>query len=235
MRTGTPNTLLLHRYQYGELEGEELEYVRRAITEDPETRRRWQAIQAAEAEHAVAPLPPALAALRDPPPPSPWRRWLTWAMPMGGVLAAAAAVLLVVGLPGGSPEVQPTEAPYIGTKGSLPDLEVWVGSDAGPRPLRQGEAVGEGDAVQLAFDARGARFVTLAGRDGTGTLEIYRTLETGGQRGLITAPFSLVLDDAPGPQRFLVLGHDEPLSEEALRARLEAGEGELRTVTLQKR
>ena len=126
-------------------------------------------------------------------------------------------------------------AGYVGFKGETPTLEVWVRSDAGPRALREGESVSAGDAVQLAFDARGARYVTLAGRDGTGTLEVYRTVETAGRSGLTMAPFALELDDAPGPQTFLVLAHEAPLDEAALRARLTKGDGDLQTITLDKR
>ena len=76
---------------------------------------------------------------------------------------------------------------------------------------------------------------TLAGQDGTGAIEVYGTVETAGREGLVEAPFSLVLDGQPGPQAFFVLGHDEPLSEDAVRQHVEGGTGDLTRIVLDKR
>lgn len=232
MRPKAPNTLELHLYHQGELEGTQRDAVKAAIDEDSGVRRRYQALLAAAGEFEVQPVPPAIAALDRPAPPG-WRRWLPVWAPIAGLAAAAVAVLLVVGLPG--PSVDPVDGTYIGTRGTTPELEVWLGTDAGPRPLREGEAVREGDSVQLAYDPHGAAYITLAGRDGTGELEVYRTVATEGSNGLVHAPFSLVLDDAPGPQVFFVLAHEEPLDEGAVRSALQSDASDLMTVTLEKR
>lgn len=234
MRDGAPNTLMLHLYHQGELDDPDRSQVKAAIDADPDTRRRYQALLAAEADFAVQPIPEALAVLSRPPVPA-WRRWLPVWGPAVGLAAVAATALLIAGpvLPGSG---VPSDPPgYIGTKGALPDLEVWIAGESGPRPLGHGERVGAGDTVQLAFDPHDHRYVTLAGRDGTGTLEVYRTISTAGMTGLTTAPFSLVLDDAPGPQEFLVLGHDEPLTDREVIQALEEGGAELRSLSLDKR
>ena len=119
-------------------------------------------------------------------------------------------------------------------KGELPALEVWVGTEAGLRPLRSGERVSEGTRVNLVFDARGHRLATLAGQDGTGSVEIYDTLDVAGQTGLIEAPFALELDDAPGPQAFFLLVHDEPLAADIIQDHVRDGTGELTRVVLDK-
>ena len=110
----------------------------------------------------------------------------------------AAVTLLFVGIPTGTTTVDGgLGGDEIRFKGELPALEVWVGTEAGLRPLRSGERVSEGTRVNLVFDARGHRLATLAGQDGTGSVEIYDTLDVAGQTGLIEAPFALELDDAP--------------------------------------
>jgi hypothetical protein len=225
------STLLLYRYHHGELAPDEALRVRAAIDDDPDVRRRWQAILAAEAESVAAPLPPALAALADRGP----ARSRAWLFPgLLGALALAAA--LVVALPLGPVAPDPAGAPsYVGFKGSLPDLEVWIATDRGPRLLRVDEAVGPGDTVQLAVHPRGAAFVSLAGRDGTGKVEIYGTVRASDPSALVVAPFALTLDEAPGPQDFFALAHDAPASEAELEASILRGDGEWRTIRLRRR
>lgn len=236
MTRESPNSLLLHQYEQGELTGDERERVRQAIESDPEVRRRWQAVRAAESSFAVQSLPPWLVeetATRRPW----WRRWLPVMAPVAGLVAVGAAVLLVVGLPGvgEAPEtVGSLQEDVIRTKGALPELEVWVSGEAGARPLRDGEVLSEGSQVQLVFDAHGREYATLAGRDGTGSVEVYGTVPVGGQTGLVEAPFSLVLDDAPGPQTFFVLGHDAPLDEATVARHVQDGTGDLTEIVLDK-
>jgi len=230
-----PNTLMLHQYALGELDEVEREQVRQAIEADPDVRRRYQAIQASEAGFAVQSLPPWLQEQGTARAPW-WRRWLPVLAPGAGLVALAAAALLVVGLPGTAPtaSVDGLGGDEIRVKGELPALEVWVGTEAGPRPIRPGEALSEGTTVNLLFDARGHRFATLAGQDGTGAVEIYDTLEVSGQQGLVHAPFGLQLDDAPGPQAFFVLVHDEPMPGPILQDHVRDGTGDLTRIVVDK-
>lgn len=234
MTREAPNSLLLHQYHLGELDGEELARVKQAIEQDPETRRRYQAVQAAETSFALQSLPPW--AQQAAPSVPWWRRILPVAVPMAGLAAVAAAVLIVVGLPGSQPApfLDGTGADTVTLKGELPELEVWVGTEGGARPLKDGETLSAGSHVNLVFDAHGARFATLAGQDGTGTVEVYGTVETAGREGLVEAPFGLVLDEAPGPQVFYVLGHDEPLPEEVVKDHVRQGTGDLIRVQVDK-
>lgn len=238
MRTEAPNTLLLHRYHNGELEGSLREQVRQAIETDAETKRRYQQLQANEAAFAVESLPPWLEQAAAPPL---WRRWLPVWAPLSGLVAVAAAVMLVLYLPAASTSTVPGVglSDVLLEKGALPDIEVWVDGEAGPRPLRvfddgTVESLGEGAHVQLVFQAQGRRFVTLAGQDGTGEVEVYDTIEVNGRQGLIQAPFGLVLDDAPGPQVFYALGHDDDLDEVTIRRHIEDESGDLRRVEVPK-
>lgn len=92
-------------------------------------------------------------------------------------------------------------------KGLDDGIEAWVMSGASPRPIYAGEKVRPGSRVQLRFRPRGHRWVTLAGKDGLGQVEIYGTVP-GEDVAIATAPFSLTLDDTPGPQRFYAIVAD---------------------------
>jgi hypothetical protein len=62
------------------------------------------------------------------------------------------------------------------------------------------------------------RFVTIAGRDARGTVEVYGTLHATGP-GLTTAPFALTLDDTKGEQAFFaILTDTRPAPDAVLRA-----------------
>jgi hypothetical protein len=107
---------------------------------------------------------------------------------------------------------------------------VWIATPQGARALAAGEAVGAGSVVQLQFAPGDARFVTLAGRDGSGAFEIYGIV-TAEDTALQAAPFSLILDDVPGPQWFFAVGSlDRPQEPEVLRA-LSMGEDDARFST----
>lgn len=94
------------------------------------------------------------------------------------------------------------------TKGvASPRLEAWVQAGDSARPLYTGESLGAGSRIQLRYDAMGKRFVTLAGRDSNGVVEIYGTLAAG-DPGLHSAPFALTLDDSQGEQAFFAIATD---------------------------
>lgn len=234
MSREVPNTLLLHQYHLGELEGEVRDRVRAAIEADPETLRRFQAIQASESAFAVQSLPPW--AQPQDTAVGWWRRWLPVLVPTASLVAVGAAVLLAVGVQSSQTGgfLDGTESDMVTVKGELPVLEVWVGGEGGARPLRTGEMLSEGSHVNLIFDARGKRLATLAGQDGTGAVEIYGTVDVGGREGLVEAPFGLVLDGAPGPQTFFVLAHDEPIPEDVVQDHVRDGTGDLVRIDVDK-
>ncbi|GDX82266.1 hypothetical protein LBMAG42_40770 [Deltaproteobacteria bacterium] len=120
------------------------------------------------------------------------------------------------------PEVRPPEvsapapdADITHTKGLTPRLEAWVQAGTSSRPLYLGETVGAGTKLQLRYDPQGRRFVTLAGRDSNGIVEVYGTV-AGGEPGLTSAPFALTLDDSKGEQAFFAICTDDRPSSEAV-------------------
>jgi hypothetical protein len=122
---------------------------------------------------------------------------------MPGVSLLAAALVLLMALP--ALQRAPGVDDGLRTRGALPDLEVWLQSPDGHRPLQVGEALGDGDQVVLFYHPHEADRVAIAGRDHTGEVEVYRLLHPV-KEGLQPAPFGLTLDDAPGVQEFFVVG-----------------------------
>ncbi len=147
-----------------------------------------------------------LAFQREPIPiailPAPtWmdrlRSWW-WAAALVPVLAAT--VLAVNVAPADAGSTAETTRP----KGPTAGLEAWVQTGSTARPVYTGEHVRAGTRIQLKFNPGSHRFVTLAGRDATGSVEVYGTLAADGP-GLATAPFALTLDDTVGEQAFFAV------------------------------
>ena len=86
----------------------------------------------------------------------------------------------------------------------------------GPRALGDGEVVQAGDRIQLRFQRPPGDWVTFAGEDVTGEIEVYGTWRVDHEIvGWQDAPFGLTLDDTPGEQIFYaVFTNERPLSQE---------------------
>lgn len=205
----------------------------------------------ARAAFVVTPVPPAIAALDRP---SPWARLRDGLFQIRAALVlvpVAAALLVALRVPDAPTEpTERTKGPsdvagaVTGAseseraKGAAPLLEAWIQTGESARPVYTGEAVRAGTRVQLKYDPGRRRFVTLAGRDARGTVEVYGTLPARGP-GVAPAPFALTLDDAKGSQEFFAILTDtrpapdavlEALSGEPVRM----DEGEIASVVLRK-
>lgn len=233
-----PSTLSLHQLRLGELEPGRAHLVRAHLATCSSCANRAAHQEGEHAAVRAAPPPAWLDELATPAPeprPDGWARLAAaWAGlgPAGRgafVLVPAALLLgLAFGLPGGWTTGgaegaglggDPTELTRV--KGAGAALEAWIETGQSARPLYNGERVGPGTRVQLRFNPGGHRFVSLAGRDGRGTVEVYGTLPVTRDGlvngGLMNAPFALTLDDAPGPQVFYaVLTDTRPDSAELL-------------------
>jgi hypothetical protein len=220
-----PSTLALHQLRLNELDNNRAHLVRAhlATCSTCSSRLAWQ-----EAEHTSfrAESPPAwLDALASAPaPPGTWDRLRAWWAGLrpefqGGMVllpVAAALVFTIGGDPTGTaiggPGVAPVEtpnAPPERPKGAVTNaLEAWVQVGDSARPLYADERVPAGTRLQLRFNPRGHRFVTFAGRDGGGAVEVYGTVPVSAN-GPTNAPFALTLDDSPGPQAFYAILTDQ--------------------------
>ena len=73
--------------------------------------------------------------------------------------------------------------------------------------------------MQLRYDPQGRRYVTLAGRDSDGVVEVYGTVPANAAEGMVSAPFALTLDDSHGEQTFFALcTNTRPAAEEVVAA-----------------
>lgn len=209
------STLTLHQLRYGELEGPPLAEAQRHLGSCDRCAARLSVQQHERAAFVVRPVPPALRGLGE----APRRRF--WAELFPFALAAAAAAILFVTVPALRSSYEPAR-PEIAFRGTLPEVEAWVDQGGGARPLRGDDVLGAGDRVQLTYDPHGASYIALAGRDGTGTVEVYTTTAPTGI-GLVQAPFALTLDGAPGVQELFVVSSKSPLDEGSVKAAVRSG------------
>lgn len=223
------STLTLNQLRYGELDADQAASARTHIDACERCAARLRGQQAHRAAFEVEPVPAAIRALR--PKPSRWR-WI-----FAALLPAFAAALVLFSLraPPTLTEIEDTRP-----KGAAVELEAWLDTPQGPKLLEEGDFVSPGDVVQLRFDAGPMPWVTFAGEDSTGAVEIYATLPSRGESsGIRRAPFGLTLDETPGAQRFYALFTQTRPTPEGVKRVIERQtpppDGTLRMLTLQKR
>ncbi|MCB9758940.1 MAG: zf-HC2 domain-containing protein [Alphaproteobacteria bacterium] len=235
------STLKLNQLRYGELTADDEAAARAHLDTCERCADRLRAQEANRAAFVLQPVPPALKA----PAPSPWRRWWVAVTP---VLALAALILIIprltslndqgTGTVSGLSEDHETDRTRI--KGARVELEAWLNTPRGERALNKGDAVATGDVIQFRFDAGDHRYVTFAGVDGTGQVEVYGTFTANGpQAGVSAAPFALTLDDTPGDQTFFAYFTESAPQPGEVKAsalqRTSLSNGTFRTITLSKR
>jgi hypothetical protein len=211
------STLTLHRLRYGELDPTSAEQARRHLASCPTCAGRLSVQERERAAFVARPVPQPLRGLSEEPRMPSWWRELS-----GLALALAAAAALFVAIPSIRPAVEPGAGDIVRYRGELPAVEAWIDQGEGPRLLRPDDVLSAGHKVQLAYDPHGASSVAIAGRDGTGAIEVYTTNAPTGV-GLVRAPFALTLDDAPGTQELFVVGSPGPLDEPTVKAAVRNG------------
>lgn len=208
------STLTLHRFRLGELSSEAEVEAKQHLGACPTCEARIGVQHRQRLAFVQAPVPPAILAADSPPWWSRLRAQL-WAV---GLVPVAAAVLMMIGgvpeeMAGSWSEIDAgvVETPGLAgetrEKGEAGRLEAWLQTGKSSRLLEPGETLLAGARVQLKFHPAGRRFVTLAGRDGSGSVEVYGTLPVN-EGGLQTAPFALTLDGSRGPQSFFAVWSD---------------------------
>jgi hypothetical protein len=177
---------------------------------------------------------PALEARR--PAAAPGRLWLL------GLAVPALGLVLAAGLgrlrDRGGPHAGPLAGgPELGVKGG-PLLHVFArrGDRApdGSGPVvrvADGTRLAAGDALRFVLDPTGLPYVLIVSVDGAGQVNIYFPFH--GEvsapvdgRTSVSVPGSIVLDEAPGPERLYVIYSERPIEARAVRhvlARTAAG------------
>jgi len=223
-----PSSLVLHRLRYGELSSEESAPVRAHIDACPRCSAVLRAQENHRAAFELAPVPEAIKQATTAKPERPWSRWLTW-----GVALAAAVLLAVIAVPMLNPD------DGVRTKGGVGTFEVWRDTPEGPVAIGESDVVYTGDRIQARLKRPSAPWVTLAGKDAGGAVEIYGTWAADMHSvDWQTAPFALELDDTPGDLALWLVFTETRPADAAVAAAIDGaplpGGAEIRTITLEK-
>jgi hypothetical protein len=135
------------------------------------------------------------------------RRWLL-VPALSLPIVAAIAVMLWLG------HREPTADDDIRIKGG-PTFRVFAKRGESVFAVRDGTRLAPGDHIRFVAGSRGPAYLLIASVDGAGSATVYYPY--GGDRSERIAadarelPGSIVLDDAPGPERVFALFSDQPL------------------------
>ncbi|WP_267145419.1 DUF4384 domain-containing protein [Myxococcus guangdongensis] len=144
---------------------------------------------------------------------APWGDWRWWAP----ALALASAVVLLFALVA----VPSPQEPELAVKGGAM-LQLFAHRGERTWKVEEGEALAPGDQVRFVVEGLGLPYVLVVSVDGAGQVNTYYPF--GGHesvqvpsRGLpVEIPGSVVLDNAPGPERLFALFSRQPLSFESV-------------------
>lgn len=203
---------LLERYVAGDLAGESLAKVERAIAESPTERARVEELRADSAAFLVRHPPGPLAAKLE----KPKRAWMLW-LP----LAAAAAALLIF-------FVRPAVEPESSVKGSIVLTVFRQRGDAPVEQLENGATVRPGDHVRFSITTPADGFVAVISRDGAGKVSTYHPFGSPqaaphkAKEPLL--PSAIALDDVRGKERIWAIFSEKPFDLAPLLQQLERGD-----------
>ncbi len=205
---------LLERYLAGDLQGEALTKVERALADSPSERARLEALRADSAAFLIKHPPGPIAAKLEGSKTS-WRRWF---MP---IFAAVAALFLVtVFFPRADDEVT--------VKGAIALSAFRQGADGAVHELQPGEVVRPGDRLRFSVKASEDGFLAVLSRDGAGHPSVYFPFG-----GATAAPHraaqpllaeAVQLDAVLGPERVWAIFGKTSFELEPLVVQVKAGE-----------
>ena len=221
--------LLLEQYALGELSPAERARMDARLESDGSLRARLAELEASDAA-ILAEAPPAeiAAAIR--------RRMLSASGPRSGgrggkaasgrasalLFPAAAAILVLAGAVLAKGYLYPSAGDMTRAKGGGPGISVFRKA-AGGEELRDGATAAAGDVLQIRYAAGGERFGAIYSIDGRQALT--RHLPAPGAAGTaapLLAPSggalgsAYELDDAPGFERFFIVGSSSPFGLDAV-------------------
>ncbi len=133
--------------------------------------------------------------------------WLRWLVPIGGLAAAAAALVLFLGK---KPPSKPADDGDLRTKGD--DISLVIHGEA--QQLATGDAVTPG--TRILFEAQGSRpgFIAVIGIDAAKTTTVYYPYgaDKAVQLGERLLPGAIKLDATPGDETFYALFSTKPFA-----------------------
>lgn len=190
----------------GQLTGREADTARAHIATCPRCQEDLASAEAAVATFKRDVFPRTVDRLQ----PKPW--WLRIA-PLLVPVVAAAALLLYLNRPS-TPSTVADEDGDLRIKGAI-TFKVFAKRGDTVITVVDGAKLAAGDAIRFVASARTERYLIVGSVDGRGNATIYFPYG-GAASGPITAtpvelPGSIVLDDAPGPERLFALFSAQPL------------------------
>jgi hypothetical protein len=144
-----------------------------------------------------------------------------WYAGLGVLATAAVAAFLVLNLPGeqntgpvvAGDQYTDRNGETVRLKGAEPKLIVWRKSGEEPERLKAGATAGEGDVLQLEYNAAGASHGVIASIDGRGVVTLHYPAAADGSTelddGVVALGHSYELDDAPDFERFFFVTSNE--------------------------
>ena len=147
-------------------------------------------------------------------------------------VALAAGVAMIVARPASTdvtPALPVLDGPEVTrTKGDTPVLRVYRHTGAGNERLHPGATVEAGDLLQLGYVSMGNGYGIVFSIDGRGAVTLHHPQRPGQAQALLKAgevllPLAYELDDAPGFERFFIVGsQDAPVDLDAVIAGAQA-------------
>jgi hypothetical protein len=207
-----PSDLVIARLLLGQVPAEEAQAIERHAAGCARCAADLAAAHAAAARFTAVVQPRTLPELERRLAGRPW--WSV--LPQLGVAAAAAAMAAVVFL-----VVAPVQEPRWG---STPSADAWGIKGQGTLTVvamregrvfkvQDGDRLRAGDAVRFQVQPGGARWALVASIDGRGRATVYQesTPVSPDLAAPQALPDSIVLDDAPGPERIFAVFSEESL------------------------
>ena len=195
-----PSTLAFHRYRYGELEPADAAELKLHAVQCAVCAARLSNQQNHRAAFEMTPMPEALRRVGNK---TGFFGGLRWMVPT--LLTTALLLFAILPPERGGPGLEVNRV-----KGMGQHAEVWHESAEGAEQIFDDEIVFPGDNLQFRY--RGPyEYISFAGIDGSGTIEIYETLQVDPhQSGWAPAPFGITLDTVPGSQDLFVVFSQTP-------------------------
>jgi hypothetical protein len=208
--------LLLEQYALGELPSAEKARIDSRLEADGELRARLAELRASDAS-ILAEFPPAEIAsairrrMRSSSGPRPGRLGGGAARRSALALPAAAAILVLAGAALARGYLFPSVGDLTRPKGGGPDISVYRKAPSGIEELRDGTLASAGEVLQLRYSAGGENYGAIYSIDGR--KKLTRHFPVAGESSaprLAGAGAALgsayELDDAPGFERFFIVG-----------------------------
>lgn len=147
---------------------------------------------------------------------APRRGWFRLLAPLGGLAAAAAAVMLVLNVE--TPKSSGPAADYVGVKGDAMGLSVFVGGESGVNAVPDGASIPAAAAIRFKVRPAAGCRLSIVSVDAAG--QVSRLFPAAGDAYPLaeasTLPGGAVLDGLAGPERIFAVCAPEGLGVDAV-------------------